>query len=82
MGKTIDLRSGQGNGDCGYGFKKDEQYLVYAYYPAKIKENLYFAGPGQLVTRVCTGTKALSDANEEIAVLDQMDHLQNKGGTK
>jgi len=44
-------------GNCSFQFKKGEEYLIYAY------------GVKQLKTSVCTRTKKLSDAKEDLAQL-------------
>ena len=49
--------TGLGGGDCGYSFRVGETYLVYAY---RDKEN------GQLGTSICTRTRALAQATDDL----------------
>ena len=58
---TIVVRTPADARDCGYNFKKDESYLVYAKYQAKI-----------LFTDMCTRTRTINKANVEgdITTLD------------
>jgi len=53
------IHSGTGGGDCGYWFRRGERYLVYAY-----GESLNSLG-----TNICTRTRPLADAGEDLAFL-------------
>ncbi|HXM50089.1 MAG TPA: hypothetical protein VN956_19770 [Pyrinomonadaceae bacterium] len=53
------IHSGTGGGDCGYWFRRGERYLVYAY-----GESLETLG-----TNICTRTRLLADANEDLEFL-------------
>ncbi|MCA1615473.1 MAG: carboxypeptidase-like regulatory domain-containing protein [Acidobacteria bacterium] len=55
-GTTVEVLTGSGGGDCGYGFVVGRRYLVYASVNDK----------GQLATGICTATKPLEQAAEEI----------------
>ncbi len=57
-GKTVNVLTGLGGGDCGYGFKIGEKYLVYTY-----------GSVGNLNTSICSRTKPLADAQEDLKVL-------------
>jgi hypothetical protein len=50
--------TGGGGGDCGYGFAAGEIYLVYA-----------FERAGRLYTTICTRTRLVRDAAEDLASL-------------
>jgi hypothetical protein len=56
----IDVYTGGGGGDCGYSFIVGRSYLVYAY-----------QGPGapRLTTGICSRTRMLSQASEDLAYL-------------
>lgn len=56
--QEVDIDTGNGGGDCGYPFKVGESYLVYA----------YLEKDGQtLSTGICTRTKPLRDAQNDLA---------------
>ncbi len=57
----IVIVTGKGNGDCGYSFTVGQKYLIYAY---QISNN-------QLSTNICQRTELLSDAQEDIAILEK-----------
>jgi len=52
--------TGWGGGDCGYPFRTGQQYLVYAYKDEK---------DGRLGTSICSRTRQLSEAKEDLAYL-------------
>jgi hypothetical protein len=56
-GPQVEILTGLGDGDCGIGFRTTQQYLVYAY---ETKD-------GQLQTSICTRTKPISKAAEDLA---------------
>jgi len=56
-GSQVGVMAGQGDGDCGYGFKIGERYLVYAYRDNQKKEMLY--------TSICARTRPLREADED-----------------
>ena len=53
---TVEVLTGQGGGDCGYGFKVGKKYIVYAH-PNK---------EGRLTTSICSATRPLEEAGEEV----------------
>jgi hypothetical protein len=56
----VDVVTGWGGGDCGFGFKLGERYLVYAYREEK----------GQLLaTSICSRTRLLSEAGDDLAFI-------------
>ena len=55
-GSRIEVRTGMGGGDCGYGFKKGVRYLVYAH---RTKE-------GHLYASICSRTRPLTEAGEDL----------------
>ncbi|HSE30412.1 MAG TPA: carboxypeptidase regulatory-like domain-containing protein, partial [Pyrinomonadaceae bacterium] len=56
-GPQVEILTGLGDSDCGFGFRTTQQYLVYAY---ETKD-------GQLKTSICTRTKQISKATEDLA---------------
>jgi hypothetical protein len=62
VGSTVEVMTGAGGGDCGYAFQKGEQYLVYASTDAA----------GRLSTGICSPTKTLARASQDIAYLNQV----------
>lgn len=59
-GYEVEIHSGTGGGDCGYWFRRNESYVVYAY--RSKDDNL-------LYTSICTRTAHISDADEDLAYL-------------
>lgn len=55
---TIEIRTGMGGGDCGYGFVEGKPYLVYAH-----------GTPGQYSTGICSRTRPLSAAADDLEYL-------------
>jgi 5-hydroxyisourate hydrolase-like protein (transthyretin family) len=55
----ITIHSGTGGADCGYWFRRGERYLVYAYGDDK----------GKLYTNICTRTRLISEAAEDLPFL-------------
>ncbi|MGH9905111.1 MAG: SpaA isopeptide-forming pilin-related protein [Pyrinomonadaceae bacterium] len=58
-GVEVDVMTGFSDADCGYGFRLGGQYLVYA----DRQED------GRLTTSICTRTRPLSDAKEDLAYI-------------
>lgn len=57
-GTEVEVFTGRGGGDCGYGFQVGQRYLVYAYqYQDKLS------------TSICTRTRLFSQATEDLAFL-------------
>ena len=55
-GTEVQVITGLGGGDCGYGFRLGEKYLVYAF---RNQDN-------KLHTSICTRTRPLSEAEEDL----------------
>ncbi|MGH9795494.1 MAG: MSCRAMM family protein [Candidatus Acidiferrales bacterium] len=66
----VEIATGMGGGDCGYGFRVGERYLVYAHRDAKT---------GQIVTGICTRTQPLSRADADLAFLSSLARPQSSG---
>jgi hypothetical protein len=58
----VAVLTGRGGGDCGYGFKIGEQYLVYAHRDGRKKE--------MLATSICTRTKPVRDAGADLEYIE------------
>jgi hypothetical protein len=56
--ETVILFTGVGKGDCGYPFKEGESYLIYE-----------DSSSNSLVVNICSRTKLLSKADEELKIL-------------
>jgi len=54
---------------CGFPFEEKKEYLVYA-----------VATPKNLQTGICTGTKNIGDAAQEMAILDEIVAANKKSG--
>jgi hypothetical protein len=57
--KEIEILTGRGGGDCGYAFQTGFDYMVYAYRDAQ----------GLLETGICSRTRPLAEAADDIAYL-------------
>lgn len=55
---TVELTTGAGGGDCGYNFEKGVAYLVFAH-----------SRGGALTTGICSRTRRLADAAEDLEYL-------------
>jgi hypothetical protein len=55
--------TGWGGGDCGYGFKTGERYMVYAHRNEKDRK---------LYTSICTRTRPLAEAADDLAFVRQL----------
>lgn len=63
-GKTAEVVTGTGGDDCGYDFREGEKYLVYAFpHPAT----------GKLYSGICTRTRRLSEAGDDLEYLAKKD---------
>src|SRR5438093_2009502 len=65
-GAEVEVATGMGGGDCGYGFKLGERYLVYAY---RSSQN------NRLATGICTRTKPYAMASEDLEFLGTLSSL-------
>lgn len=63
-GTEVEVRTGTGGGDCGYHFEGGQQYLVYAW----ANED------GTLSTNICSRTRPLSEANEDLQYFRNIPH--------
>ena len=61
------IRTGIGDGDCGFRFVKGEKYLVSAY-----------QFEGHLETGICTSTQKLTNAVNLIKELDELVEAEKK----
>jgi len=59
-GSEVEVLTGFGGGDCGFGFRQAQQYLVYAYRSES---------DGKLYTSICTRTKSISDAEDDLTYI-------------
>ena len=66
----VEVLTGSGGGDCGYGFQLGGQYVVYAY-----RDN-----SNRLVTSICSRTRPASDADADLAYFRNLPKVES-GGT-
>jgi carboxypeptidase family protein len=66
-GYQIEINAGLGAGDCGFMFLRNESYIVYAY---KSSED------NKLYTSICTRTKHVSEAKEDLDYLRGIANLK------
>ena len=59
--KTVSVFTSSQSSACGYGFKKGEEYLVYA---SKTTE-------GRLTTSICTRTRRIKEADDDLKELGE-----------
>lgn len=71
-GATVEVGTGMGGGDCGYGFRVGARYLVYAYRDEK---------KGTLHTGICTRTRPLGRADDDLRYIDELARGPAVGGT-
>ena len=67
--KEIEIVTGNGGGDCGYAFRSGVDYVVYAYKNSE----------GRLETGICSRTRPLMDAAEDVAYLRAIAKLPADG---
>jgi hypothetical protein len=63
--KEIEIVTGMGGGDCGYSFKSAVDYVIYAYKNSE----------GRLETGICSRTRPLTQAAEDVAYLRAIPQL-------
>jgi len=63
--KEIEILTGMGGGDCGYSFAAGVDYIIYAYKNSE----------GRLETGICSRTRPLDQAVEDLAYLHAMPQL-------
>src|SRR5262249_10049444 len=71
-GATVDVLTGLGGGDCGYPFRVGERYLVYAQASTD---------GSTLDTGICTRTRPIGDAAEDLAYARSVRNGRVEGGT-
>jgi hypothetical protein len=69
-GAEVEVLTGFGGGDCGFGFRQTEHYLVYAYRSER---------DHQLYTSICTRTRLLSKAEDDLAYIRDLSKLRPGG---
>lgn len=69
--REVEVSTGMGGGDCGYDFKLGTSYIVYAYQFSKVN---------RLSTSICSRTKPLEEAGEDLEFLRSLGS-QNPGVT-
>src|SRR5258708_4146563 len=67
--KDIEILTGTGGGDCGYEFQIGVDYVVYAFKNAE----------GQLETNICSRTRALTEAAEDVEYFHAMANAPKTG---
>ncbi|OKL36865.1 hypothetical protein [Domibacillus mangrovi] len=60
----VNVTTGNGGGDCGYEFRKGQEYLVYAN-----DSDMY--GSSEQTVIICSRTKEISTAQEDLAILGE-----------
>lgn len=69
--QRVDVTTGTGGGDCGYAFQRGETYMVYAYTDS---------ATGRLATGICSRTKPLRDAANDLAYARTLPPTNFTGG--
>ena len=70
-GTEVEVMTGLGGGDCGFGFRRAQQFLVYAY-RSETDQKLY--------TSICTRTRAISEADPDLLYIRGLSKAK-PGGT-
>jgi hypothetical protein len=70
-GAEVEVLTGRGGGDCGFGFRRAQQFLVYAYRSESDQK---------LHTNICTRTRAISEADPDLAYIRGLSKAK-AGGT-
>ena len=70
-GAEVEVVTGLGGGDCGFGFRRAQQFLVYAYRSE---------GDQKLHTSICTRTRAISEADPDLLYIRGLSKAK-PGGT-
>jgi metalloproteinase inhibitor 2 len=70
-GAEVEVLTGRGGGDCGFGFRRAQQFLVYAY-RSETDQKLY--------TSICTRTRAISEADPDLVYIRGLSKAR-AGGT-
>jgi hypothetical protein len=69
--KEVEILAGYGGGDCGYGFQIGLEYVIYAYNNSA----------GRLETGICTRTRPLAEAAEDVKYIRGGVDCSKHGGT-
>jgi hypothetical protein len=67
--RQIEILTGMGGGDCGYAFRVGVDYVVYAYKNAG----------GRLQTGICSRTRPVTEAAEDVAYIRAMANAPETG---
>jgi hypothetical protein len=70
--KEIEIRTGKGGGDCGYPFQIGQAYVIYAFEDAD----------GQLETGICSRTRPLEQAAEDLSYFHVMANARATGSLR
>ena len=70
-GAEVEVLTGFGDADCGFGFRRSRQYLVYAYRSESDQK---------LHTNICTRTRAISEADPDLVYIRGLSKAK-AGGT-
>ena len=71
-GTTVEVVTGFGGGDCGYDFHLGGRYIVYAY--------PFREAAGKLYTGICTRTRPISEAADDLEYLSKKDEPGHDSG--
>jgi hypothetical protein len=69
-GAEVEVFTGQGDSDCGYGFEQGKRYVVYAYRGSE---------SDRLATGICSRTALASKANEDLQFLNGLVKARSGG---
>lgn len=69
--KRVVIGTGEGGGDCGYSFEKNEEYVVYAYHDAYDDYVYDDYDDSGLKTGICSRTAKLEYAQEDLQQFDE-----------
>ncbi|HEY5837874.1 MAG TPA: carboxypeptidase-like regulatory domain-containing protein [Pyrinomonadaceae bacterium] len=70
-GAEVEVLTGLGGGDCGFGFRRAQQFLIYAYRSESDQK---------LHTNICTRTRPISEADPDLLYIRGLSKA-NAGGT-
>jgi len=70
-GAEAEILTGLGGGDCGFGFRQAQQYIVYAH-RSETDQKLY--------TSICARTRLISEADQDLAYIRGLSKAK-RGGT-
>lgn len=70
-GAEVEVLTGLGDADCGFGFRRAQQFLVYAY-RSETDQKLH--------TNICTRTRAISEADPDLVYIRGLSKAKD-GGT-